>query len=162
MAERKRSSRVIILIGLFKLAKAALLIGLAVGAHHLLHRDMQQAVENFTRKIQVDPDNRIVHAILARVAHLDERRLRAISLGTFVYGALFAVEGVGLLMRKRWAEYLTVITTALLLPLEIYEIIHRVTAMKIAVLIGNVFIVVYLIAQLRKKPPDGEATPAAP
>ncbi len=149
------------LIGAFKLFKAALLISIAVGAHHLLHRDLQQLIVDWTKRLQADPDNRFLNAILSRVARLDERRLKEISLGTFFYGLLFAVEGVGLLMRKRWAEYLTVATTALLLPLEIYEIIHRVTPMKIVVLIGNLFIVIYLIAQLRKKPPEQKPAPAA-
>ena len=149
MAERKRSSAVIMLIGAFKLFKAALLIGIAVGAHHLLHRDMQRMVVDWMKRLQADPDNRLLNAILSRVARLDERRLKEISFGTFLYGALFAVEGVGLLMRKRWAEYLTVVTTALLLPLEIYEIVQHMSPLKIVALVVNVVVVVYLIRVVR-------------
>jgi uncharacterized membrane protein (DUF2068 family) len=163
MAQGKRSSTVIALIGLFKLFKAALLIGLAVGAFHLVHRDAQETIMNLVRRIQVDPDNRFIHGLLARTTKLDERRLREIGVGTILYGLLFAIEGVGLLMRKRWAEYLTVVTTALLLPLEVYEIIRKLSAIKILVFMGNLFIVVYLIVQLRKRPrEEGAATTTSP
>src|SRR5438270_8623654 len=135
MAQRKRSFSVLLAIGLFKLFKAVLLLALAIGAHRLLHRDIQNALLDWIRKIQVDPDNHFVHKVLARLTNLDERRLQAISVGTFLYGLLFAVEGAGLLMRKRWAEYLTVISTALLLPVEVYQIYEKSSPIKIAVLI---------------------------
>ena len=59
-------------------------------------------------------------------------------------------EGTGLLLRKRWAEYFTIITTGGLIPLELYELSRHVTAVKIAVLIVNVAIVAYLVARVRK------------
>jgi uncharacterized membrane protein (DUF2068 family) len=163
MSQGKRSSAVIVLIGLFKLLKAALLIGLAIGAFHLVHRDAQRTIMEWVQKIQVDPDNRFIHGLLARATKLDERRLREIGVGTILYGLLFTIEGVGLLMRKRWAEYLTVVTTALLLPLEVYEITRKLSAMKILVFVGNVFIAIYLIVQLRKRPrEEGAATTTSP
>jgi hypothetical protein len=47
-------------------------------------------------------------------------------------GLLEIVEGVGLWLRKRWAEWLTVIATSLLVPFEIYELIHRPSPLKAA------------------------------
>ena len=46
---------------------------------------------------------------------------------------------------KRWAEYLTFLATTILLPLEIYEIIHRQSALKIIGFLINVAVVVYLL-----------------
>jgi uncharacterized membrane protein (DUF2068 family) len=60
-------------------------------------------------------------------------------------------EGIGLLLRKRWAEYFTIITTGGLVPLEIYEIARHVTAAKIVVLALNVAIVVYLVVRVREE-----------
>jgi uncharacterized membrane protein (DUF2068 family) len=60
-------------------------------------------------------------------------------------------EGVGLLLRKRWAEYFTIITTAGLIPLELYELAKHVTAAKIAILIINIAIVVYLVVRVRSE-----------
>ena len=55
-------------------------------------------------------------------------------------------------MRKRWAEYFTVISTAVFIPLEVYEIFHRFTGVKVGVLAVNVAIVWYLIQRLRSTP----------
>jgi len=67
----------------------------------------------------------------------------------FFYAALFAAEGVGLYLRKRWAEYLVVIVTGSLLPFEIYEIYVHATWWKFVIVLGNLLIVGYLIHRLR-------------
>ena len=60
------------------------------------------------------------------------------------------VEGVGLWMRKRWAEYLTIVATSLLIPLEVYELAHHATLLKAGGLVVNVLIVAYLVRVLRR------------
>jgi uncharacterized membrane protein (DUF2068 family) len=67
--------------------------------------------------------------------------------GAFVTGfaVLEAVEMVGLWYARRWAEYLTFVATTVLLPLEVYELTTRVTALKVIALLVNVAIVVYLL-----------------
>jgi uncharacterized membrane protein (DUF2068 family) len=57
---------------------------------------------------------------------------------------LFYAEGIGLFLRRRWAEYLTIVTTGALIPFELFEIQRHVTAGKLAVLAANVCILVYL------------------
>jgi uncharacterized membrane protein (DUF2068 family) len=79
------------------------------------------------------------------------RQLRELSFGTFFYAGLFATEGVGLLMRKRWAEYFTIITTGALLPLEVFELTRRFTATRLVVLIVNALIVWYLARRVRSR-----------
>jgi uncharacterized membrane protein (DUF2068 family) len=81
---------------------------------------------------------------------VDDRKLKALSIGTFFYSALYLTEGVGLSLRKRWAEYVTIISTASLLPLEIYEIAKHVSAPKIAVLLANIAVLVYLVMEVRR------------
>ena len=68
---------------------------------------------------------------------------------TLAYAAVFATEGIGLWMRKRWAEWLTIIITGSLIPLEIWELSMRPTFGKASVFVVNVAIVWYLIVQLR-------------
>jgi hypothetical protein len=72
-------------------------------------------------------------------------RLREVGIALLLYALLEGVEAVGLWRAKRWAEYLTFIATTLLLPLEVYEIIHRQTALKIIGFIINLAVVVWLI-----------------
>jgi len=71
------------------------------------------------------------------------------SLVSMTYAALLLTEGVGLWFEYSWAAYLTVISTSLLLPFELYEVIKRITALRIGVLLLNLVIVLYLVYQLK-------------
>jgi uncharacterized membrane protein (DUF2068 family) len=82
---------------------------------------------------------------LDRLFSLRSGALREVGIALLAYGLLEGVEAVGLWLTKRWAEYLTFLATALLLPLEIYEIIHRRSGLKIVGFIINVAVVVYLL-----------------
>jgi Predicted membrane protein (DUF2127) len=68
---------------------------------------------------------------------VDEHKLRTLSVGTFFYAALAAAEGIGLAMCARWAEYLTVVTTASLLPIEVYELVRRPDVPRVLILLVN-------------------------
>jgi uncharacterized membrane protein (DUF2068 family) len=85
---------------------------------------------------------------LERFSILDARKLKELSLGTFFYSALLLTEGTGLLFGKRWAEYFTIIATSSFIPLEVYELAKRVSAPRLALLLINVAVVVYLVVEL--------------
>jgi uncharacterized membrane protein (DUF2068 family) len=149
--EGRKKSNTLLLIGLFKLLKGVALLALGVGVLKLLHRDVAGVIEHWVKILRIDPDNRHVHALLSRVLRVDAHQLKALSAGTFLYAALFLTEGGGLVLRRRWAEYFTIITTGGLIPLEIYEVAKHVTWIKIAVLIVNAAIVVYLVFSVRRE-----------
>jgi uncharacterized membrane protein (DUF2068 family) len=90
----------------------------------------------------------IVHE-LDRLFSLRAGTLRAVGIALLGYGVLEGIEAVGLWFTKRWAEYLTFIATTILLPLEIYEIIERRSALKIIGFIINIAVVVYLLVAKR-------------
>jgi uncharacterized membrane protein (DUF2068 family) len=137
-------------IAVFKLAKAIVLLTLGIAMLTLLHKDVGETVSRWAAQLHLDPDGRIVQRALERGADLSPGRLRAIAGGMFFYAGLLGVEGVGLFLGKRWAEYFTVFITASLVPLEIYEIVRRATVTRVAALAVNVVIVGYLIARLRR------------
>jgi uncharacterized membrane protein (DUF2068 family) len=66
-----------------------------------------------------------------------------------VYGVVEGIEAVGLWYQRRWAEYLTFLVTASLLPLEIYELANRATVFKAIAFVINVAVVVYLLRAKR-------------
>jgi len=142
----------ILLIGLFKLVKGLALLFIGLGMLRLLHRDVAETVNHWVQLVRVDPDNRYVHQALARVTNISPKQLKEFSAGTFLYAALLLTEGIGLLRRKHWAEYFTVITTGLLIPLELYELAKHVTLAKVIVLIINLLVVLYLVIQLKRRP----------
>jgi uncharacterized membrane protein (DUF2068 family) len=148
MGQRSRSG-VLFGIALFKLVKAVTLIALGIGALSLSRdADAFNTIRHLVRDVGIDPSHRIVDGAISKISGLDHRRLEELGVGTFVYAAVFLVEGVGLLLRKRWAEYLTVFVTASFIPFEIYEMVRKPTALK-AVGIGvNALIVAYLVIRL--------------
>jgi uncharacterized membrane protein (DUF2068 family) len=157
------SSTGILLIALFKLLKGLLLIAVGIGALKLLHKDVAEVVSRWVGILRVDPDNRLIHGTMTRLFFVTPQQLKALSAGTFFYAALLLTEGTGLLMRKHWAEYFTVITTAALIPLEAYELANHFSWGKIVALIVNVAILVYLVARLRNRrtAPERSHAPAA-
>ena len=124
-SESTEQDRLIRLIILERLVKSAVLVVLAIsllafGRHGQLYR------------------------IVAYLHHLHASEVRIVGLGALGYGVLELVEGVGLWLDQLWAEYLTVIATAVLIPFEVYELLHRVTVFRVLALAFNVLIVVYL------------------
>ena len=144
-------SFVLFLIGLFKLVKALLLITVGIGAIKFLHKDLSSTVLHWVQVLRVDPDSRYLHGILVRIFRVTPKQLKELSVGTFIYAGLFLTEGMGLLLRKHWAEYFTIITTGLFIPLEIYELAKHFTVVKLAVTVINVLIVWYLVVRVRSR-----------
>ena len=137
------------LIAIFKLFKAALLIAVGVGAFRLMHHDIGDALQHWVETFKLDPGNHFVDAALGKASNLDPRQVEHLGIGSFIYAALFLTEGTGLWLRKRWAEWLTVVITSSLVPLEIYEIHRHFTIAKVVVLILNIAIVGYLVFRIR-------------
>jgi uncharacterized membrane protein (DUF2068 family) len=90
----------------------------------------------------------IVHD-LDRLFSLSSGTLREVGVALLAYAALEGVEAVGLWLTKRWAEYLTFVSTTVLLPLEVYEIIDKSTALKVIGFLINLAVVVYLLFRKR-------------
>jgi uncharacterized membrane protein (DUF2068 family) len=76
---------------------------------------------------------------------LRSSRLHLFAAIALVYAVVEGVEAVGLWYAKRWAEYLTLIVTASLLPVEVYELSEHATPFKILAFIVNVAVVAYLL-----------------
>jgi uncharacterized membrane protein (DUF2068 family) len=145
-----------VLIAVFKLAKGVLLVATAVGALRLLHKDVAAVVEHWIGIFGVDPDNRYVQALLVRAMGVNDRTLKEISAGTFCYAAMFLTEGTGLLLRKRWALYFTLIVTGSFIPLEVYELTEHPSIAKAVVIFLNLAIVGFLIVRLRHESRDAQ------
>jgi uncharacterized membrane protein (DUF2068 family) len=141
------------LIALFKLVKAALFFGVGIGILNLFHKDVGERLQHLLDHLHVDSDNRYAQELIGQVGRMTNTNLKLAGLSaiSFFYAALFGTEGTGLFLRKRWAEWFVVIVTGSLLPLEIYEIILKVSAAKILLTIGNLLILGYLIVVIRRK-----------
>ena len=150
-AHRGPRDVVLRLIAVFKLAKGLVLLAAGLGVLRLVHRDLTEVVEAWSRHLHLDPEGRVTEGLLLRAMDVEPRRLAVVGGGMLVYAGVLLTEGVGLMLRQRWAEYFTVIVTASFVPLELYEIARHVTVTRIIVLAVNLAIVWYLVARLRRE-----------
>jgi len=152
MTQRRAHGRGLRLIAAFKLLKGLALLALGIGVLNLLHKDVEAIAVHWINVFQVDPHSHYLQKLLEKLSILDDKRLKELSVGTFLYSALFMTEGIGLALGKRWAEYLTIVSTASLLPIELYEIAKHTTIGKLVALVINLAVVAYLIFELRRFP----------
>jgi len=137
------------LISIEKTVKAVILIIVGFKLATLVNQDVHTWAADFVTRHGIDIGNRFVHAALERLVGITSSQIVTFSVVAFFYSSVLLVEAVGLWLQKRWAEYLTAISTALLMPLEIYEIYERFTWVRVAILLINAFIVWYLATRLR-------------
>jgi uncharacterized membrane protein (DUF2068 family) len=147
----RRHNKGLLAIALFKWAKGLLFLALGLGFLRFLHRDIAGMLEHFAERLRIDPDNRFFDSVLAKVSSIDDKKIALLSTITFAYSALFLTEGTGLFFEKRWAEYLTIIATASLVPVEIYELIREPTVLKSLLVVVNILIVAFLIVIVRQQ-----------
>lgn len=122
-------------IGIYKIIKTVLFLIAAAGIHHMVHRDTQVELTRFLHVFRVSGDGRIVKNVLLKANVIDDPRKKIITYVLLFYALLFATEGIGLLLRKRWGEWFTSLATASGIPIELYVLMHHATNPKIAPLI---------------------------
>jgi uncharacterized membrane protein (DUF2068 family) len=147
----RRGAALLRIIGVFKVSKAALLIAAAIAVFHLIHKDLGDVIIEWSRQFHIAPGNKIVQDLVERVSTVTQKQFVVLGIILLAYAAMFLIEGIGLLMLKHWAEWMTVITTSGLIPLEIYEIYHKPGWTKIAATAVNVIIAVYLVVRVRRE-----------
>jgi uncharacterized membrane protein (DUF2068 family) len=154
-SSRRRSlspqERWVVAIGVLKLLKAVLFVLLGIGALRLLHADIVGVIEHFILAMRFDPEGHFVNLILEKAALIDNHRLRLISYAIFAYAGVDVIEGVGLVMRKLWAEFVTLILTASFLPWEFYEIARHANWIKVVLTLLNVAVVLYLFFYVKMR-----------
>ena len=128
----------------WKVVKTCLLIVLAISALALAGTDMHALGVRVVRWLGIDPAGPRVGRWLAHLAGLTHGRMTAIGIGAAVYACVLAAEAWGLHRRRVWAEWLTIIVTSSLIPLEVYELARHPSVGKVLTLIANIAIVIYL------------------
>jgi len=147
----KKRNRWLELIALYKLLQAALLVSIGVGALKLLHKDVADVLTNIAKGLRMNPEGRLVGFLLERASLIDDHRLHQISFFLFGYAALGLIEGIGLILEKVWAEYFTAFITASFLPIEIFELMHRITWFRVGLLVVNLAVLAYLVGHLIRR-----------
>lgn len=126
----------------------ALAVGLLVAGEKGLLATWAQSAKD---ELNLEAGNSLIIQILLRLllGIVSFNHVTLLAIGAIVYALLEGTEGVGLAMRRRWAEYLTVIATGVLIPYEAYEVVRHVTLFKVGALLLNLAVVGYLAYRKR-------------
>ena len=149
-----RDAFILRLLAVERFVRGLLLVALAYGVYRFNgSRDaLQQVFDTYLPLLRPVADRLGIDLENAGPVRLIEDALQArnstlvlVAVGVLAYGVLQLGEGTGLWLMKRWGEYLAVVGTGAFIPLEVYEIVEKVTWLRIAAMIVNVFAVIYLV-----------------
>src|SRR5438105_4497245 len=135
-----------------RILKALVLILLAIGLVVAGQKGwLAQWADQAQGELNLDTGHNFIAVLLLQVliAIGNFSHTTVLAIGAIAYAALEGTEGIGLAMRRRWAEYLTVIATGVLIPFEAYEVIHKVTLFRVGALLLNLAVVGYLAYKKR-------------
>ncbi|MDO8355109.1 MAG: DUF2127 domain-containing protein [Nitrospirota bacterium] len=136
-------------IAVFKLVKGLLLLLVGLGLLNLVHAEIATLFSLLIEALHLNADSRLIHALVLKVDALQPHSVLVAGIVSLGYAGMLLVEGIGLWLEFSWAAYLTVVSTSLLLPFELYEVIEQVSMLRVGVLLVNLAILFYLVSQLK-------------
>ncbi|HTS19135.1 MAG TPA: DUF2127 domain-containing protein [Verrucomicrobiae bacterium] len=138
-------------IAILKLVKGVLLLLVGVGALSLIHPDTAETFRHWANALQVNVHSRVLQHWLVQAGLVKHRDAALIATVSFFYCSLLLTEGIGLLMERVWAEYMTIVITATFIPVEVYELHRRMTPSRIWLLVINLVVVGYLVMRVMQR-----------
>lgn len=146
--------RALFLIAVFKLIKGSILLVLGINLLLFFNDSNVIKIESWLEFRDIAP-NISLDPVYEKIDFVSKHK-HLFSYGSIFYSTLFFIEGFGLIAKKRWAEYFTLIITVSLVPFEIYELIKKFSFIKISVISINFAIVVYLYKEITNKKKNQE------
>ena len=134
---------------LFGLAYAVIRFRTAQGDLRTSFEQALPAARPLADRFHIDLTDSGIVTRIRSVLESNPHTLTLVTVFLLGYGALQLIEAVGLYSLKRWGEYVAVVATSVFLPVEIHELLARVTALRVGALVVNVAAVVYLVYSKR-------------
>jgi uncharacterized membrane protein (DUF2068 family) len=133
-------------VAAFEAAKGVLVLLVGWGLLELAHHDAQDLAEEIVRHLHLNLARHRPRILIEAATHLDDSRLRWLACGALLYSAIRFIEAYGLWRMRRWAEWFAIVSGAVYLPVEVYELVRGPTPVKAAVFMANAVLVAYLIS----------------
>src|SRR5882672_2026574 len=145
-AERHRRRAALRAVASLELAKGLVVLLLGFGAVSLVHKDAWDVAETLLHFLHVNPDRHHYAQVFLNLAdNVTDAKLWAMAGGAAAYSIVRFVEAYGLWRARTWAEWFALISGALYVPFETYELVRRLTPIHLAVLLINLGIVLYML-----------------
>ena len=174
-AAKQAGNQALMIIAVFKLLKALLFFAVAFGLLRMIHKDTAVELRKLVHVFRIDSDRAFIQTLLTKATDIQDQQKLFGGIAAAFSGLMFCIEGIGLLLRRKWAEYFTIILTSCGIPIELYEVFHRTSheahqqvidlvpeaqraafvfdkmmLLKIGALLLNALIVWFLVAHLRR------------
>jgi uncharacterized membrane protein (DUF2068 family) len=140
------------IVALFEGAKGALVLLTGFGLLLLIHKDLHQAAAVLIRHFHFNPASKYPRIFLDLADRTSDAKLWAMACAAVMYSAVRFAEAIGLWLERRWAEWFGLLTGAMYLPVELFELAKGLTWPRVIVFVINVFVVSYLLYMLSRRP----------
>ncbi|HIJ81275.1 MAG TPA: DUF2127 domain-containing protein [Desulfuromonadales bacterium] len=137
-APEKPPSRGLHVVALFEGAKGLLVLLVGFELLSLVHKDVHEAALRLVEHLHLNPASHYPRIFLDLTERINDTRLWGMAIAASLYSIVRMIEATGLWLRKTWAEWFAVVTGGLYIPVEIYEVLHRVTWPKVTILINKI------------------------
>ncbi len=141
----RRQRRVLRAVASFEFAKGIFVLLMGFCALALVHKDVWLIAESLLAICHVSTDRHSAQLFLDFADSITDSRLWAAARIAFAYAALRFTEAYGLWKERTWAEWIAFVSGALLLPLEIRELLRGLTVLRVALFVGNLAVVLYML-----------------
>ena len=141
----RRQRRVLRAVASFEFAKGIFVVLMGFCALALVHKDVWLIAESLLAIFHVNTDRHSAQVFLDFADNVTDARLWAAARIAFAYASLRFTEAYGLWRERTWAEWIAFVSGALLLPLEIRELLRGLTVLRVAVFLGNLAVVIYML-----------------
>jgi uncharacterized membrane protein (DUF2068 family) len=161
IAQRRRAAGLRTVASL-ELGKGLVVLLLGFGFVSLVHKDAWDVAETLLHFLHVNPDRRYAQVFLNLADNITDAKLWAMAGGALAYSIVRFVEAYGLWLERTWAEWFALISGALYVPFEAYELVRRPNMIHLAVLLINLGIVLFMLylrlsAQMETAYPAGRS-----
>ena len=142
------------LIAIFKLLKGLLLLSLGISLIFLNSRTRwMDSISDWVTDEMLVVHSKTLHYLLNQLQNmLAGHHLRATGLLSLFYSGILFTEGIGVYLQKRWAEWMMIVATSALIPLELHHLFVKPGVGAVVILLVNCFIVWFLYRVLRWEP----------
>jgi uncharacterized membrane protein (DUF2068 family) len=142
--KQQKSKYVLRLLSLFEAGKGFLVLLVGAGLLSLIHKNVQLDAAEIVKIFHLNPARHYPEVFINTLANLGNVRLWFLSISALLYSFIRFAEAYGLWFDRLWAIWFAVASSALFLPMELYELIDTPTKFRFIILLMNILLVVYL------------------
>jgi uncharacterized membrane protein (DUF2068 family) len=143
MSERQPRPCALVAIVTYKCFTAGLLLVVAIAL--FLTSKKHEELLTFADEYMTIGKREIIKTGLHQLLSISTTKIKFGAFVAAIYAVVNAIEALGLWHQKAWATILVVAIVGATIPLEVYEIVQRISLVKLAVFAINVAMFVYLL-----------------